>query len=53
VPGLEWFYRFDVVVVIQHDCDVIALALELALDHRIAASLHNGSLHAFVLEHIM
>ena len=51
MPGLERFHRFDVVVVIQHDRDVVPLALDLAIDHRIAAGFHDGGVHTFVLEH--
>jgi len=53
VPGLKRFHRFDIVVVIQYDRDIIPLALNLAIDHRIPTSLHNDDMSAFVLEHVM
>jgi len=53
VPGLERFHRFDVVVVIQYDRDIVPLALDLAIDYRVPARFHDGGVDPFVLEHIM
>jgi hypothetical protein len=53
VPGLERFHRFDIVVVIQYDRDIVSLAFDLTIDYRVPARFHDGGVDTFVLEHIM
>jgi hypothetical protein len=53
VPGLERFHRFDVVVIIQYDRDIVPLALDLAIDYRVPTRFHDGGVDPFVLEHPM
>jgi hypothetical protein len=48
-PRLKRLDRFDIVVVVEHDRDIVSFSGDFAVDHRIAGSVHDLGVYALLL----